>query len=299
MCRCYEDISEGELTRQERRWLKEKRSIRWIILLWQRRASIKKGSTFCLYYLLSETQVPLTSFSEARATKHLHGLIYGIGPRFASTKINDETTARYRLILLSCFFYISRLFLSLNKHTKNDGLSHYCSYEHWRYVWLKKRYLMNAVKEIQENACEELDRCPVIEVEIQRASGAFSMYFVDAFINRQVFEIWWWSTMSSHTKQQLFTPSANKQISYSSNSDYTNVTNVVVRLRDGRQKDDLTRKDALLINAHYDSPFGSVGAGDDGAAVACVLESIRALSGRHTNTTPTINQHIHISLTPI
>ncbi|MDQ6886032.1 MAG: M28 family metallopeptidase [Gemmatimonadota bacterium] len=49
------------------------------------------------------------------------------------------------------------------------------------------------------------------------------------------------------------------------------VRNVVARLR-GRSRE------ALLVSCHYDSPVGSVGAADDGVAVASVIEMLRALA---------------------
>lgn len=41
-------------------------------------------------------------------------------------------------------------------------------------------------------------------------------------------------------------------------------------------------RDALLLSAHYDTPVGSVGAGDDGVAAASLVEIVRALSAGPT-----------------
>lgn len=49
------------------------------------------------------------------------------------------------------------------------------------------------------------------------------------------------------------------------------VTNILVRIPGASP-------DAVLVSAHYDSPFGSVGAADDGVAVASLVEMARALA---------------------
>ncbi|KAL1923179.1 uncharacterized protein VTP21DRAFT_9555 [Calcarisporiella thermophila] len=57
---------------------------------------------------------------------------------------------------------------------------------------------------------------------------------------------------------------------------YTNVTNIIVRMSCGEE----CNKNAVLLNAHYDSMIGSPGAADDGAGIAVMLEIIRVLSRR-------------------
>ncbi|KAG0205995.1 hypothetical protein BGX28_002497 [Mortierella sp. GBA30] len=55
---------------------------------------------------------------------------------------------------------------------------------------------------------------------------------------------------------------------------YTNMTNIVVRLSCGPECD----KNAILLNAHYDTTLGSPGAADDALPVGVMLELIRILS---------------------
>ena len=56
---------------------------------------------------------------------------------------------------------------------------------------------------------------------------------------------------------------------------YNKVTNVVVKLSSNPQQEG---RPAVLINGHFDSAPGSPGAADDGIAIACMLEIIRALA---------------------
>ncbi|KAM0755633.1 hypothetical protein T439DRAFT_320338 [Meredithblackwellia eburnea MCA 4105] len=56
---------------------------------------------------------------------------------------------------------------------------------------------------------------------------------------------------------------------------YTNITNVVVRLSDGTPEG---KKNAVLVNAHTDSTLPSPGAADDLVGVATMLETIRVMA---------------------
>jgi Zn-dependent M28 family amino/carboxypeptidase len=55
---------------------------------------------------------------------------------------------------------------------------------------------------------------------------------------------------------------------------YTNLTNVLVRLSWG----EASKKDAILVNSHFDTPVESPGATDDRSCVAMMLELARAAS---------------------
>ena len=55
---------------------------------------------------------------------------------------------------------------------------------------------------------------------------------------------------------------------------YQNLTNIVVRL----SKRGSNPKHSFLINAHYDSALGSIGASDDAVSCGTMLETIRCLS---------------------
>ncbi|KAF9915285.1 hypothetical protein BX616_006511 [Lobosporangium transversale] len=55
---------------------------------------------------------------------------------------------------------------------------------------------------------------------------------------------------------------------------YTNMTNIIVRLSCGPECD----KNAILLNAHYDTTLGSPGAADDALGVGVQMELIRILS---------------------
>ncbi|KAF9289091.1 hypothetical protein BGZ68_010046 [Mortierella alpina] len=57
---------------------------------------------------------------------------------------------------------------------------------------------------------------------------------------------------------------------------YTNMTNIIVRLSCGPECD----KNAVLLNAHYDTTLGSPGAADDALPIGVMLELIRILSQR-------------------
>ncbi|KAJ3403636.1 hypothetical protein HDV05_007702, partial [Chytridiales sp. JEL 0842] len=59
---------------------------------------------------------------------------------------------------------------------------------------------------------------------------------------------------------------------------YTNITNVIARISCGLECD----KNAILINAHYDTQFGTVGATDDALPTAVMLEVARILAYRST-----------------
>lgn len=58
---------------------------------------------------------------------------------------------------------------------------------------------------------------------------------------------------------------------------YQNVTNVVVRLSRKGAEGDEARKNAFMINAHYDSALGSVAASDDAISCGTMLEVIRCI----------------------
>ncbi|KAG0237902.1 hypothetical protein B0O80DRAFT_442934 [Mortierella sp. GBAus27b] len=57
---------------------------------------------------------------------------------------------------------------------------------------------------------------------------------------------------------------------------YTNMTNIIVRLSCGPECD----KNAVLLNAHYDTTLGSPGAVDDALPIGVMMELIRILSQR-------------------
>ena len=58
------------------------------------------------------------------------------------------------------------------------------------------------------------------------------------------------------------------------NAIYHNLTNVVLRL----SKKGSNPENAFMVNAHYDSALGSIGASDDAVSCAIMLEAIRCLS---------------------
>ncbi|KAJ3385353.1 hypothetical protein HDU80_000695 [Chytriomyces hyalinus] len=62
--------------------------------------------------------------------------------------------------------------------------------------------------------------------------------------------------------------------------DYVNVTNVVARVSCGPECD----KNAILVNAHYDSQMGTPGACDDATPIAVMLELARIVSKRDPKT---------------
>ncbi|CAK1550290.1 unnamed protein product [Leptosia nina] len=104
------------------------------------------------------------------------------------------------------------------------------------------KVLVQAVRRIQESASPH-NR---VEFDVFRASGAFSLTFIDGMSNI-----------------------------------YRDVQSVVVRVRGAGSEGapGRTRKRAaLLLNCHYDTVPDSPGASDDGAGCAVVLETIRALS---------------------
>ncbi|KAI8968494.1 hypothetical protein BDF20DRAFT_908139 [Mycotypha africana] len=65
---------------------------------------------------------------------------------------------------------------------------------------------------------------------------------------------------------------------------YTNVTNIIVRLScpvDPTNDDDRScEKNAVLVNAHFDTTLGSPGASDDGSGIAVMMDIVRVLSKR-------------------
>ncbi len=71
---------------------------------------------------------------------------------------------------------------------------------------------------------------------------------------------------------------------------YQNISNIAVRLS---RKSPPSSKHAFLINAHYDSALGSVGASDDAISCGTMLEAIRCLS---TEPNPLLGNHSLIFL---
>jgi Zn-dependent M28 family amino/carboxypeptidase len=57
---------------------------------------------------------------------------------------------------------------------------------------------------------------------------------------------------------------------------YNNITNVVAKISWKELPQEESR--SILINSHYDTVSGSSGASDDAVGVACMMETIRALS---------------------
>jgi len=88
----------------------------------------------------------------------------------------------------------------------------------------------------------ELPGSPVdIEVDVHKVNGSFDLDFLDGF-----------------------------------ESIYANITNIALRITpNGSANKD--RMPATLLSAHFDAAIGSLGASDDMAAVAVLLESLRAL----------------------
>ncbi|CAH4032462.1 unnamed protein product [Pieris brassicae] len=101
------------------------------------------------------------------------------------------------------------------------------------------KVLVNAARGIQ-SAASAHNR---VEFDVFRASGAFSLTFIDGMSNI-----------------------------------YRDVQSVVIRVRGAGGESRPTRRSALLLNCHYDTVPDSPGASDDGAGCAVVLETLRALA---------------------
>ncbi|XP_059062287.1 uncharacterized protein LOC131855090, partial [Achroia grisella] len=101
------------------------------------------------------------------------------------------------------------------------------------------RMLVEAIQEIAKSA----SRHNRVELDVQRASGAFDLTFFDGM-----------------------------------NNVYHDIQNVVVRVQGVGEAAGGGKRTALLINCHYDTVTDSPGASDDGAGCAVALETLRALA---------------------
>ncbi|CAH1280027.1 unnamed protein product [Diabrotica balteata] len=97
---------------------------------------------------------------------------------------------------------------------------------------------VNVLKHEIDSIIQNANENHVIELDIQKASGAFNLEFLDGMTNV-----------------------------------YQDVQNVVVKI--GSK---INSPHSLLINCHFDSVFDSPGASDDGASCAVMLEILRVLS---------------------
>nr|XP_023012163.1 endoplasmic reticulum metallopeptidase 1-like [Leptinotarsa decemlineata] len=97
---------------------------------------------------------------------------------------------------------------------------------------------VNILKQEVDSIIKEADEHHVIQLDIQKASGAFTLKFLDGMTNV-----------------------------------YQDIQNVVVKI--GSEKES---HHSLLINCHFDSVMDSPGASDDGASCAVMLEILRVLS---------------------
>jgi hypothetical protein len=110
-------------------------------------------------------------------------------------------------------------------------------------------YLIGALHEIKRTASRDV----LIEFEVQHPSSFFFLDFLGGMTN---------VCLISHL--------------FSIIQVYNNITNVVAKISWKAGIKNNIR--ATLINAHFDSVPGSPGASDDGVGVACMLETLRALS---------------------
>ena len=97
-------------------------------------------------------------------------------------------------------------------------------------------YLLNTLRTFQERKRDDV----VLDIELQRPSGTFSMDFLEGF-----------------------------------SSYYRNVSNVIARVS---SKKNYPAEHSILVNAHFDSSFGGAGASDDAVSCATMLEIIRCLT---------------------
>jgi len=88
------------------------------------------------------------------------------------------------------------------------------------------------------------DAVPTLEIDVQNGTGAHIFHFLNAVITNA----------------------------------YSNISNVIGRLSFGEE----SKKHSLLVNAHFDSAIGSVGASDDAASVAVMLDILNVLAKSHT-----------------
>lgn len=103
-------------------------------------------------------------------------------------------------------------------------------------------YILQELQTIQAGAA---GKGVVVEIDVQRPSGAFSINFLDGFT-----------------------------------SVYRNVTNVLVRITPQKH---YPPKNSLLLNGHFDSVPGSPGASDDAVSISTMLEIVRCLTESEEN----------------
>ena len=97
-------------------------------------------------------------------------------------------------------------------------------------------YIVGALQTIKDSAREDV----IIEIDIQRPSGSFTLGFFDGFT-----------------------------------SVYRNVTNILVRIT---PTDSYPPRNTVLVNGHFDSVPGGPGASDDAVSCAVMLEVVRCLA---------------------
>ncbi|KAG0019181.1 hypothetical protein BGZ80_006200 [Entomortierella chlamydospora] len=117
-----------------------------------------------------------------------------------------------------------------------------------------EQYLIREIKELKEQA------------KIEKATGQKNLPNFDMWI--QVNDGSHRFDFMSKGKSELST------LVRCATSMYTNMTNIIVRLSCGPECD----KNAILLNAHYDTTLGSPGAADDALGVGVQMELIRILS---------------------
>ncbi|KAG0006003.1 hypothetical protein BGZ79_010651 [Entomortierella chlamydospora] len=122
-----------------------------------------------------------------------------------------------------------------------------------------QEYLINELKQLKEQAQQESTKLRAMQsdkdVAIEIALPQFDM----------------WVQVEDGSHQFDFMSKVVMKM-------YTNMTNIIVRLSCGPECD----KNAILLNAHYDTTLGSPGAVDDALPVGVMMEIIRIVSQRPT-----------------
>lgn len=117
-----------------------------------------------------------------------------------------------------------------------------------------------------------------LEVDVQKATGAFSFTFLFAFFTNVH------ALLSCSLVHEYLIPLPLTH--YTSPQAYTNITNIVVRLSPKDASEDAMQH-ALLISSHFDSTLGTPGASDASVGIAGTLlrhtthpQSCNALTSR-------------------
>lgn len=141
--------------------------------------------------------------------------------------------------------------------------------------------LVNTLKEIKASASQNI----IIEIEVQHPSSYFDLNFLGGMTNVKTLYLsllLYFIILTIIITLKLLLHLLLLLLLLISlliiNKIYNNITNVVVKLSWKESSSKLNHNHALLINAHYDTIHGSPGASDDAVGVACMLETIRAIS---------------------